>query len=339
MRINQIQNLCWAANVIVFAGMAFVGYQFAEAAKTRKDVPEYEWPKRKAVTLDTHRWPGDAKKFEHIWKTYVHGVVPKVVVKDDTPVVKKDPKEVFKKACKYQSGWHWLATPTMTTISVEYNGKEQTVQMGATLDGWQLVGYRFEQKPAEDGKVSRTDVTYWKHARHGSVVIEQPIAPERIFEGGEGKTFKPEFDPKRISRQPVPKGQIARKAYQDALDSQTWHVPQSEVDWWEDWGESEVWEKLAVRPHKDAEGISHGIKLMSTPGPGTALEGDRGLKKDDIIKSINGVPVNSKEDALGYVRGEGKGLKKYVVVYETAGRERTVTYRLSDRRKRRGSKP
>ncbi len=59
MRINQIQNLCWAANGLVFLGMAWVGYQFVDVAKHRKDVEEFTWPKKKAVNLDTQRWPGE----------------------------------------------------------------------------------------------------------------------------------------------------------------------------------------------------------------------------------------------------------------------------------------
>jgi hypothetical protein len=220
-------------------------------------------------------------------------------------------------------------------LEVEYKSKPHTVKMGQSLDGWQLVGYEFKEVPVPDGRPERRDVTYWSHAKHGDVVVEQTIPKERIFEGAEGKLWKPDFSGAGIKRGEVDRNRIAIKAYQLPNNPQFWRVPQEEQDWWEAWGEEEVFSKLAVRPHVDAKGESHGIKLMTTPGPGTALEGDRGLLKDDIVKSINGVPVHSKEEALGYVRGDGKDAEVYVVVYERAGVERTVTYDVPRRRRRR----
>ena len=52
----------------------------------------------------------------------------------------------------------------------------------------------------------------------------------------------------------------------------------------------------------------------------------RGLLPGDKVKSINGTPVNSRQDAVSYVKGPGKGLTRYLVVIERKGRMITMTY-------------
>ena len=83
MRINQIQNLCWLGNVLVFAGMAFVGFQFYDAFKIRRQVAKYTWPDdANARAPDVGKWPPAINRFTHVWKTPVNGKVPPPPKKD-----------------------------------------------------------------------------------------------------------------------------------------------------------------------------------------------------------------------------------------------------------------
>jgi hypothetical protein len=44
------------------------------------------------------------------------------------------------------------------------------------------------------------------------------------------------------------------------------------------------------------------------------------------VTAINGVAVSSKEEILNYLRGDGRGLTKYVVDVENNGAKRQVVY-------------
>ena len=63
----------------------------------------------------------------------------------------------------------------------------------------------------------------------------------------------------------------------------------------------------------------------------SSLAAKRGLRQGDVIKSINGVAVNSREEAVTYVKGPGKGRSRYDVVVERSGRLVTFTYNVRNR--------
>lgn len=65
--------------------------------------------------------------------------------------------------------------------------------------------------------------------------------------------------------------------------------------------------------------------------PRAALNGTRGIVQGDVIVSINGVEVRAPADITGYLRGDGAGLSRYVVVIERDGSRRTQVYNVARR--------
>jgi hypothetical protein len=105
-----------------------------------------------------------------------------------------------------------------------------------------------------------------------------------------------------------------------------WNVPKEEVDYWDEFGES-VAEDVAVLPVTDPETKKAVGIQVKTIAKGSIVA-RRGVKQGDILKSINGQPVGSRQEAVNYFKGPGKGLTRYKVVIERNGRDITITYNV-----------
>ena len=54
-------------------------------------------------------------------------------------------------------------------------------------------------------------------------------------------------------------------------------------------------------------------------------------KEGDVIKSINGQPVNSVQEAISFVKVNKDKYSTWEVVVENKGKQRTVTYESGNR--------
>ncbi|QDU68793.1 PDZ domain-containing protein [Engelhardtia mirabilis] len=79
------------------------------------------------------------------------------------------------------------------------------------------------------------------------------------------------------------------------------------------------------RPYRDPRtGTWSGVEILSvTPG---SIAAQHGAKSGDVIKSINGTPVNSVQEAIQYVKNNADAYDVWTVVVENSGKTRTVTY-------------
>jgi hypothetical protein len=82
-----------------------------------------------------------------------------------------------------------------------------------------------------------------------------------------------------------------------------------------------------VRPvdHRDPRtGRKDGIQVMDvTPG---SVAAQHGLSTGDVVKSINGHPVTSKQEAITFVKNNVDVYDKWEVVVESKGRLKTLVY-------------
>jgi hypothetical protein len=95
------------------------------------------------------------------------------------------------------------------------------------------------------------------------------------------------------------------------------------------------WDKIIahdVRPerHKDPRtGKYDGIELK-TVAPGS-IAARHGAKDGDVIKSINGTPVTSTQEAIQFVKNNKNQYSTWEVVIENRGRTRTQVYHSQNR--------
>ena len=327
MRVSQIQNLTWIGNVAVLAGLVWVGLQFWDVRKAKAS-PELAWPKAKMENdPGKSRWPGDIKDFEQIWKTPINGKVPPPPEKPNTAPVKVDRVAEFKGKIKNVTGFEFPTQPEKSTARLNYEGKDVSISPGSSLGDFQLIQFSFvtTAKPGADpvtmARLVFTDpengkpVTVEQIPQQGTPLMDRNVVP-----------FKPTMG-NGVSPGRIDETHIGQKAWCDP-DTGDYVIPEDEQVWVEVWGEKNVWSKLATKPDADAEGKSHGQRIMSPLEAGTPLAASHGIGQGDIIRSINSVPMTSKEDVANYLRGDGKGLDKYNVVVETDGKQRTVVYRV-----------
>jgi hypothetical protein len=69
-----------------------------------------------------------------------------------------------------------------------------------------------------------------------------------------------------------------------------------------------------------------GIEILEVQ-PGS-LAAQHGAQSGDVVKSINGHPVNSTQEAIQYVKNNKDAYDTWVVVVWNSGRERTITYNV-----------
>lgn len=77
--------------------------------------------------------------------------------------------------------------------------------------------------------------------------------------------------------------------------------------------------------HKDPVTRQYdGIEIKNVPAGSVAAQ--HGLKSGDVIKSINGHPVTSSQEAIQFAKNNSEKYKVWEIVIENKGAERTVTY-------------
>lgn len=81
---------------------------------------------------------------------------------------------------------------------------------------------------------------------------------------------------------------------------------------------------VRTRTYRNPGGGPGGIQILEVvPG---SVAAQHGAKTGDVIKSINGTPVNSTQEAISYVKNNSENYTVWEVVVWNSGKERTVTY-------------
>jgi len=206
---------------------------------------------------------------------------------------------------------------------VIFDGKELSIKPGFALGGFQLVQYTLDHE-------KKTAKLVFINPESGDpFTVEQPQTAQPPLTGKGNEPMKRGESDLVKDGVVTEKGPLPRTAWTDPATGDI-IIPEEEQAWLEHFGEKNVWNGLATKPDVDAEGVSRGVRIMSVPEV-APLKPSHGLGVQDVVRSINGEPVTSKEDILNYLRGKGKGLTRYEVVVETGGKPRTVVYRVPRR--------
>ncbi|MEO6708835.1 MAG: PDZ domain-containing protein [Planctomycetota bacterium] len=97
----------------------------------------------------------------------------------------------------------------------------------------------------------------------------------------------------------------------------------------DDWSENyDVYlNQIEAGKHRDpTTGKYDGIALTSVPANSVAAA--HGVQEGDVIKSINGQPVNTKQEAIAYVKQNKDKFDVWEVVIESKGKQKTITYKV-----------
>jgi hypothetical protein len=131
----------------------------------------------------------------------------------------------------------------------------------------------------------------------------------------------PQPGPREFAR--APQGIFVPRETTKVGESQ-WYVGTDDAEFL-----AENWEmplnEVQRQRHKDPRtGRYDGIQLVTVP-PGS-FAARHGFQSGDIVKSINGHPVNSEQEAISFAKQNADVYDRWEVVVESYGRERTLTY-------------
>lgn len=110
------------------------------------------------------------------------------------------------------------------------------------------------------------------------------------------------------------------------LDDDSFAIGTADMDDWDENYEQHIAEIEFDRHRDPTTGKYDGIKLSSVPAGSVAAA--YGAKEGDVIKSINGHPVNSTQEAISYVKNNKDKYDVWEVEVETKGKTHVVTYKV-----------
>lgn len=82
--------------------------------------------------------------------------------------------------------------------------------------------------------------------------------------------------------------------------------------------------EVSWQPHRDARGRPDGIQITQVQAG--SMAGSHGVATGDVIKSINGHPVTSPQEAIAFVKNNKDTYTKWEVEVESKGRLKTLVY-------------
>jgi PDZ domain-containing protein len=324
MRIKFWKQLLWVVNALLVLGVVGIVAKFfllggarpAQARTGEEILGEVIQQGRRKIERDK---PDPPHTYRNTHELEINGTPPpppEVIGPSDGPI------QVSPLARNYELLWTKLDPQgwgSMAHLERTSDKTIESVEVGEKVDrAWKLIRVGIKDAEFED-ETSGNTVTLERRMMAsvtfptGMDAAGTPGGPGSGNIGGTGVPLTPEEEFKR-----GPIKAAIRKG------ENHWEMPREEADWWERHGEQAA-AQVALQPETDPEtGRPAGVRVLKME-QGSIL-GARGLQQGDRIISINGTPVNSRQEAIAFVKGPGKGAARYIGVVERKGKLITLTY-------------
>ena len=174
----------------------------------------------------------------------------------------------------------------LSIVSTTEQGRVvQMIALGERVAGWQLVAF---EPPGTEG----SGVLRFRHHEHGRVDLELRPPPST---GLIGRLVVRTNDPSVLDGE---RRHVGAQAYPLDDEGRRWRMTAQELRWWRQFGRSMVWKPLGVEPHESTQGDVDGVTIRTSPLAGTPLVGSRGVERGDVVHSVNGETVRTKDELL-----------------------------------------
>lgn len=323
MRIKALKQLLWIVNALLVLGVVGVVMKFfflaptnRKLARSAEDILGEVIQQGRRTIERTKPDPAHTYRFTHELAIFGAPPPPPEVANPETPVAQRSPL-----ARNYELMWtlldprgwgsyaHLAKLPDRKTLTA--------VEVGEKVDGaWKLI------------RVSLTDAEFEDEVTGDTVTLERVTTPTIPLNDGSDSpnSGDAELPPGMEVAKRTPEEDFRLGPVKSALKKgeNHWEMPAEEGNWLGRNGE-QVASQLTLKPEQDpATGRPDGVRVVNIAEGSIARS--RGLLPGDKVKSINGTPVNSRGDAISYLKGPGKGLNRYLVVIERKGKIITMTY-------------
>jgi len=336
MSVKGLRKLLWVANTLLVLGIVAYALFFFILGGVRKEgtrMPEKLLTKRNLPEAAPDVTTDKVLPFD------TYQVVYQIVI-DGEPPVEEGPVDPLEKdapvpplAQDYDLLWVAVSIddPLGSYAHLEYKKDKKTaitvqvgefvefVRTGSHVNGdWKLVLVSAIPSPWR--------AEFVQDGTGEQVTLEQVREDPGELENG------PLVDPKEIGDAAgpgvsLPKKQPRERPTRELVEirENEFNVPPEEQEWWGAYGEDELTSKVALEPAK-VDGKSIGLMFKSVEKK--SMMERRGVKSGDILKSINGKPVRTRQGIVNYLNKEGKGLKRYEVIIERNGKDIKKVYHV-----------
>jgi hypothetical protein len=324
MRIKFLKQLLWVLNTVFVLAIVAIALRYFLLGGPKRTGPRSAEQLLPPLPEGGGKIKGEGKlpsaSYSVIWDLAIHGLPP---VKVDPVGPRPDVKTIPPLARDYDLAWTLVdENDPWQSYAHLVKKADPTVAVNAPL-GYMVEGVwkviRVDNWEAEFEQEDSGETVILKMSRTATDGMVRPVGdpgagqPQGGIIGG-----PPELDPVADFKNGPQRGR-ARK-----IGTNHWQMGPGEVQWWDRNGEK-VLEEVALQQEKDPEtGRPAGVRIRSFSD--SSMLKARGLLPGDVVKSINGTPVNSKQEAVAYVKGPGKDATRFVVVVERKGRLVTFTY-------------
>ena len=339
MNVNAVKGLTWVATLAVGGYLGFFAFDFyqkrpelqkALSTERQKEVlDDVEPPKEDDRDLVAVARVKEVFGRDFDWTGKPPPPPPKPKERNDKP--REKPKipvsDLVKVLCIFAHGTDPLAEASY--VSVSYTGvlsglnedwDLRTLRVGDTLpkpqDGVRVKEIRPREVVFAFADESRPDETlealeYESRGVPGIVAVAEghepshPAGQTRIQQGVKHFTWRP--------------------ARTEQTGRNEWQIGyETAQDFNRDYGDI-LARDLKYRPHRDPRtGELDGVQVTDVAAG--SLPSQHGVKKGDVVKSINGHRVTSVNGAINYVKSNADTTTRWVVVIESQGREVTRVY-------------
>ncbi|MCU0726655.1 MAG: PDZ domain-containing protein [Planctomycetes bacterium] len=326
MNVKLLKQILWVVNSLLVAAILLVAVRFfalsggrqavardVEKILGRENVPKASPPLKSSQVL-----PADT--FMNAWKLPLSGDPP---IEAKAPAPGEAPKLVSPLAKDYKLLWTKVDTgdPLACQAHLERIAKKDVISVsvgGIVESGWKLVRVRNDEADFEQTRTGEQLTMKVERMPTGPLGAASPGGPGPAPLGttiGGGETGS------------QPREGPSREMVESRPGSGIFDVPPESREWWAEYGESVLEKDVTVQPVTDPDtGKAAGLMLKEiTTGSYPAR---CGFRPGDIVRSVNGVPVHSRQEAVAYARGPGKDAAKYVVEVERGGRVITLTFNV-----------
>jgi hypothetical protein len=331
MNIGQVKIWSWAVAGSLTLGLSYFVYTFISELETKRALPDQKHVREVLESVEPVKVKTDGLlSYEEVKRlvadfNWTGKPPPKVEATKTEQQAPKQTVDPVKDLVRVLMVKVDLADPKGSNIYIKYKPKAGVLNTGSGA-GFLLKEGEHLAKPREFIRVDSIRPEGVVFAFDDEARAKETLGPEEfdaraaiVAVGPDGVILPP------IGKIPTGKGPAFRPGKTTKLTHNRYVLGTEDVKYMGENYAEILASQVRTGVHRDPlTGKYDGIEIKEvTPG---SVAAEHGAQAGDVIKSINGHPVNSQQEAITFVKNNSNKYSIWEVVIENKGKERTVIY-------------